>query len=166
MNQSKILQGVIGLAAIAITGWLLLQWWPSDDSSLSSLDSESGEQSTHIHLTAGKASVAGIRAEPVKRQTLEITRTVPARFAYDNRHHVAVRTPADGVLDILLVKPGAIRRGELVTIVASNPGMEIRATGVALSDARSGEPVRIRHSSSLRIVQARADTPGVARVDR
>lgn len=62
--------------------------------------------------------------------------------------------------------PPAIRRGELVTIVASNPGMEIRATGVALSDARSGEPVRIRHSSSLRIVQARADTPGVARVDR
>ncbi len=62
--------------------------------------------------------------------------------------------------------PPAIRRGELVTIVASNPGMEIRATGVALADARSGEPVRIRHSSSLRIVQARADTPGVARVDR
>ncbi len=65
-----------------------------------------------------------------------------------------------------LETPPAIRRGELVTIVASNPGMEIRATGVALGDARSGEPVRIRHSSSLRIVQARADTPGVARVDR
>ena len=65
-----------------------------------------------------------------------------------------------------LETPPAIRRGELVTIVASNPGMEIRATGVALGYARSGEPVRIRHSSSLRIVQARADTPGVARVDR
>jgi flagella basal body P-ring formation protein FlgA len=65
-----------------------------------------------------------------------------------------------------LEMPPAIRRGELVTIIASNPGMEIRATGVALADARSGEPVRIRHSSSLRIVQARADTPGVARVDR
>lgn len=65
-----------------------------------------------------------------------------------------------------LETPPAIRRGEQVTIVARNPGMEIRATGVALADARTGEPVRIRHSSSLRIVQARADTPGVARVDR
>ena len=80
-----------------------------------------------------------------------------------------VRRPIGGGEPIrfeALETPPAIRRGELVTIVASNPGMEIRATGVALSDARSGEPVRIRHSSSLRIVQARADTPGVARVDR
>lgn len=82
--------------------------------------------------------------------------------------HTARRAIGSGEairLDALEMPP-AIRRGELVTIIASNPGMEIRATGIALADARSGEPVRIRHSSSLRIVQARADTPGVARVDR
>ncbi len=82
--------------------------------------------------------------------------------------HTVRRSIGSGELIQLdaLEMPPAIRRGELVTIIASNPGMEIRATGVALADARSGEPVRIRHSSSLRIVQARADTPGVARVDR
>ena len=58
----------------------------------------------------------------------------------------------------------AIKRGEMVTIVAREPGFEVRASGVALGDAKPGEPVRIRHTSSLRIVQARADTPGVVRV--
>jgi flagella basal body P-ring formation protein FlgA len=57
-----------------------------------------------------------------------------------------------------------VKRGEIVTIVAGSPALEVRASGVALSDAKPGEPVRIRHSESLRIVQARADTEGVVRV--
>ncbi len=166
MNQSKILQGVIGLAAIAITGWLLLQWWPSDDSSLSSLDSESGEQSTHIHLTAGKASVAGIRTEPVKRQTLEITRTVPARFAYDNRHHVAVRTPADGVLDILLVKPGdVVGAGQSLAILRSpaigKARSEVlrRQADLDLLEARRSQMANIQKGVSDLIASLQAGNP-------
>jgi flagella basal body P-ring formation protein FlgA len=58
----------------------------------------------------------------------------------------------------------AVKRGEIVTIVAGDQGFEVRASGVALGDAKPGEPVRIRHSSSLRIIQARADTQGVVRV--
>jgi len=75
-------------------------------------------------------------------------------------------TPESTLRYEFLDTPPAIRRGEMVTLIASAPGMEIRAAGIALADAQVGEPVRIRHTSSLRIVQARADTPGVARVDR
>lgn len=65
-----------------------------------------------------------------------------------------------------LDRPPAIRRGEVVVVVAALPGVEIRSSGVALADARTGETVRIRHSTSLKVIQARADTPGVVRVDR
>jgi RND family efflux transporter MFP subunit len=125
MNQSKLFHALIGIAAIMLTGWLLLQWWPSNESK-ESLDAlTSGQQtppeaSTHIHLTAAKAAVAGIRSEPVIRRKLELTRIVPARFAYDNRQHVAVRSPAEGVIDNLLVKPGdLVQAGQTLAILRS-----------------------------------------------
>ena len=75
--------------------------------------------------------------------------------------------PADTVIAMdALDRPPAIKRGEVVTVVAAIPGIEIRSSGVALADARAGETVRIRHSTSLKVIQARADTPGVVRVDR
>lgn len=75
--------------------------------------------------------------------------------------------PAAGVIPLdAIEQPPAIKRGELVTVVAMLPGVEIRSSGVALGDARPGEAVRIRHSTSSKVFQARADTPGVVRVDR
>jgi flagella basal body P-ring formation protein FlgA len=75
--------------------------------------------------------------------------------------------PADQVLPLdALEEAPTVRRGETVTVIASLPGVEIRSTGVALADARAGETVRIRHATSLKVFQARADTQGVVRVDR
>lgn len=68
-------------------------------------------------------------------------------------------------LDALETIP-AVKRGETVMVIASLPGVEIRASGVALGDAQPGESVRVRHSTSLKVIQARADTQGVVRVDR
>jgi flagella basal body P-ring formation protein FlgA len=68
-------------------------------------------------------------------------------------------------LDALETSP-AVKRGETVMVIASLPGVEIRASGVALGDAQPGESVRVRHSTSLKVIQARADTQGVVRVDR
>lgn len=59
-----------------------------------------------------------------------------------------------------------VRRGEIVTVVAGAPGFEVRASGIAMADAKEGDAVRVRHSTSLRIIQARADSKGVVRVDR
>lgn len=61
--------------------------------------------------------------------------------------------------------PPLVRRGELVTVIAGAPGFEVRSAGTALADARKGDPVRIRHSTSLRVIPARADSKGVVRAD-
>jgi len=75
--------------------------------------------------------------------------------------------PADGLVVMdALDRPPIVKRGEIVMVVAALPGVEIRSSGVALADAHVGETVRIRHSTSLKVIQARADTPGVVRVDR
>lgn len=59
-----------------------------------------------------------------------------------------------------------VRRGEIVTVIAGAPGFEVRSSGVAMADARQGDAVRIRHTTSLRIIQGRADSTGVVRADR
>lgn len=65
-----------------------------------------------------------------------------------------------------LEAPPLVRRGEMVTVIAGAPGFEVRSSGVALADARQGDAVRIRHTTSLRIIQARADSKGVVRADQ
>ena len=78
-----------------------------------------------------------------------------------------VRRPiaADAVITLDSIEaPPLVRRGE--TVIAGAAGFEVRSAGTALADAREGDAVRIRHSTSLRIIQARADSRGVVRVDR
>ncbi|MFM7626705.1 MAG: flagellar basal body P-ring formation chaperone FlgA [Gammaproteobacteria bacterium] len=79
------------------------------------------------------------------------------------RRPIAADAPV--ALDSLEAAP-LVRRGEIVTVIAGAPGFEVRSSGVALADARQGDAVRIRHATSLRIIQARADSRGVVRADR
>ncbi len=79
------------------------------------------------------------------------------------RRPIAADAPIS--LDSLEAAP-LVRRGEIVTVIAGAPGFEVRSSGVAMADAREGDPVRIRHATSLRIIQARADSRGVVRADR
>jgi len=59
-----------------------------------------------------------------------------------------------------------VRRGEVVTVIAGAPGFEVRSSGIAMADAKEGDAVRVRHQTSLRVIQARADSRGVVRADR
>ncbi|GAA5213861.1 flagellar basal body P-ring formation chaperone FlgA [Corallincola platygyrae] len=52
-------------------------------------------------------------------------------------------------------------KGETVTIVAKADGFQIKANGVALSDASLGEKVRIRNSRSGQTLEARVTAVGV-----
>ncbi|MCA9128671.1 MAG: efflux RND transporter periplasmic adaptor subunit, partial [Planctomycetales bacterium] len=68
-----------------------------------------------IELGDEKIARAGIRTVSVSRQDLSLTRSLPAHFNYDQRHHVAVRTTADGVIEEITVKPGdSVDVGQLV----------------------------------------------------
>jgi flagella basal body P-ring formation protein FlgA len=60
--------------------------------------------------------------------------------------------------------PLLIHRGQSVVLAARAGGLEVRAPGVALSDAGAEQRVRVRNLNSLKIVEGVADTAGVVRV--
>lgn len=75
--------------------------------------------------------------------------------------------PADALIPLESVEAAPlVRRGEIVTVIAGAPGFEVRSSGIAMADAKEGDAVRVRHSTSLRVIQARADSKGVVRADR
>jgi len=54
-----------------------------------------------------------------------------------------------------------VRQGQAVTLVASAPGVEVRAPAKALEDAREGSHVRVQNLASLKIVQGVVDPSGI-----
>lgn len=63
-----------------------------------------------------------------------------------------------------LIAPKTIARGQAVMLVSRAPGMEIRAPGEALADAALGARVRVRNSTSRRIVEGIAQADGTVEV--
>jgi len=52
-----------------------------------------------------------------------------------------------------LSRPAAVRRGQLVTLVARSGGLEVRASGKAINDGAPGEHVMVENPLSRRQVQ-------------
>ncbi|WP_297526491.1 flagellar basal body P-ring formation chaperone FlgA [Thiohalobacter sp.] len=79
---------------------------------------------------------------------------------------VAVRAlPAGTPLRPALVRGRKlISRGDRVTLVADQGGIQVRMQGEAVSDGRAGERVRVRALSSRRIVEGRVAGAGVVKV--
>jgi len=67
--------------------------------------------------------------------------------------------------DALAAGP-VVRRGETVTLVTAIGGLQVRAPGLALQDARPGQRVRVQNVNSLKVVEGRADNQGMIEVDR
>ena len=57
-----------------------------------------------------------------------------------------------------------IQRGQRVTLLAAASGIEIRAIGEALQDARIGERVRARNLTSLKLIEGVVDSSGEVRM--
>ncbi|WJW74617.1 flagellar basal body P-ring formation chaperone FlgA [Thiohalobacter sp. IOR34] len=57
-----------------------------------------------------------------------------------------------------------IKRGERVTLLAEQGGIQVRMNGEAISDGARGERIRVRASSSKRIIEGRVLAPGVVKV--
>jgi flagella basal body P-ring formation protein FlgA len=49
--------------------------------------------------------------------------------------------------------PSAVRKGDTVTVIAGQGGMQVTSSGIALSDAGIGERVRVRNEASQRVVE-------------
>ena len=73
--------------------------------------------------------------------------------------------PAEQVMTPALVDPAKmINRGEKVMIIAEGPGLSIRATGLAMEDGAFGELIRVRNSSTNKVVEGRITAPGLIKV--
>ncbi len=69
-----------------------------------------------------------------------------------------------------VIHPNSIRpqkivhRGELIMLVASVGKMEVRMNGTALADAQLGQKVKVKNSSSKRVVEGIVEGPGIVKV--
>ena len=88
----------------------------------------SSEPKSRVSLTAAKWAAAGIVVAPVERRTLQPTRTVPGRIAYNGTRHVAVKSPVDGLVRKMSVLVGAsVEEGQILAVVESPELGERRA---------------------------------------
>ncbi len=58
------------------------------------------------------------------------------------------------------MQPILIKRGDAVTITAEGDGLSVKMPGVAMSDGRRGEQIRIKNNNSAKIVDAQVTEPG------
>jgi flagella basal body P-ring formation protein FlgA len=59
-----------------------------------------------------------------------------------------------------LVPPLLVRRGEAVVINAESGSLTVKMPGVALTDGRRGEQIRIKNQGSARVINGRVTGPG------
>jgi flagella basal body P-ring formation protein FlgA len=70
------------------------------------------------------------------------------------------------VINQSTVKPEKIvHRGQMITLIAVAGSMQVKMNGTAMSDACLGQRVRVKNSSSKRVVEGVVDAPGVVRVN-
>ncbi len=131
MNRTNVSSAVVALLMLSATGWFVVNWWTagSGENERSSSDhpADIDEASTGsvvlsgtVVLTKAKAAVANVRVAPVVRSSMVMTRTLPARFAYDDRRHVAVRAATDAIIESVNVKPGdQVQVGTVVAVLRS-----------------------------------------------
>jgi len=80
---------------------------------------------------------------------------------------VARRTLPGGLIlnpDHLLIPP-PVARGQQVSIRFGSSGFQIAMPGIALSDGRMGQRIRVRNAESGKIVEGTVTAPGVVSVD-
>lgn len=73
-------------------------------------------------------------------------------------------SPGQPILRAMAKKPQIIRGGDIVVIVAHVNGVEVRMEGVALGAGREGEAIRVRNSTSRKIIRARVIDAGTVEV--
>ncbi|HET8704869.1 MAG TPA: flagellar basal body P-ring formation chaperone FlgA [Pseudomonadales bacterium] len=74
--------------------------------------------------------------------------------------------PMDTVLTPSAISaPRLVKKGELVSIIASDGKVSVRAVGVALSEGAMGDLIQVQNKSSKKIVYGRINGPGSVAVN-
>src|SRR3989344_1414262 len=61
--------------------------------------------------------------------------------------------------------PRLVRRGDRITILAAESGIEVRANGEALMDGAEGDRIRVRNSLTDKVIQATVMSAGLVQVN-
>jgi flagellar basal body P-ring formation protein FlgA len=73
--------------------------------------------------------------------------------------------PGNVLAPDLLMEPVLIRRGELVTLLGRQSGMEVRVQAKALADGAEGQAIQVQNTASGRVVGAIVRTAGLVEVN-
>lgn len=86
----------------------------------SAVETANEDAPSEVALSEEKMKNIQLTVAPVKRQPLSQIRMVPGRLQYDDRKHVSVKAPADGVLVEVRVKTGdEIKEGQVLAVLNS-----------------------------------------------
>ncbi len=109
-----------------------------------------------------------LNANDVRIESRDVSLLYGGFFADEERikGYVAKRPISVGqVINATLLDPAKmINRGEKVVIVAEGPGLNIRTTGIAVNDGAYGELIRVKNSSTEKVVEGRITGPGRVKV--
>lgn len=72
--------------------------------------------------------------------------------------------PGQPLLRTMVKKPHLVKSGDIVTIVASVNGVEVKMEGVVLDSGREDEIVRVRNTTSRRVIKGRVVAAGTVEV--
>ncbi len=117
MNRKLIYPGIVAVILLGLgAAWV---WWPAASEEPTATDQYSPVLD-RLTLSPEQVRLANLLVEPVKRQTLQPTRTIPGRLDYDQDRHVEVKAACSGVITEMLVRPGdSVKAGQTVAIISS-----------------------------------------------
>ncbi|QDT28049.1 Cation efflux system protein CusB precursor [Gimesia panareensis] len=124
--KSRVLTILVILILIAGTGYY---WKQHQKASLEeqaasdttpTTEESTEERPSEVALSEEKLKNMQLTVAPVKRQPLSQIRMVPGRLKYDDRKHVSIKAPADGVLVEVRVKTGdVVKTGQVLAVLNS-----------------------------------------------
>jgi len=113
----------VGVCAVAAGGYHLLHTPPHEEQK-----PEATAPRTSVVLNEAKMAAAAIKVAPVELQLLQPIRTVPGHIDYNGTRHIAVKSPADGLVYKIAVTVGDhVEGGQLLSMVNSPELGERRA---------------------------------------
>ena len=121
-------------------------------------------------LVAARPLARGVplRAEDLTRQTQDLGALATGALTDPNRvvgQRLRYPVAAGAVLNAgLFERNPRVRRGQIVTVISGHGSLEVRASGEALSDAASGETLRVRNALTKKVIEGRVDDQGIVRV--
>jgi flagella basal body P-ring formation protein FlgA len=123
---------------------------------------------TVLVLRESAARGARLSAAQVAAETRRVS-GLPAAYISDvevlARHTLTRPLTAGAVLTADALLPDyIIHQGQQVTLVAAGAGIEVRASGKALEDAREGGRVRVQNLASLKVVQGVVSPTGTIEI--